>query len=270
MFHCQSARKCLIKALPLVATLLAPNAAVAQSADLMHTGASFFDDFAVFFRSRWQISHGWSNGPPQDCSWSTANVPLGDRSLSLVVNDKPTTQRSFSCAEVQSRGSYGYGTYEVRMRSTAATGVLSAFYVFVSGGGGKPHEQVSVEFLGKDPAMLLVNYNSRAGNRARTIALDFDSSKSVNNYAFQWTPEGIRWFVNGRVVHEVKAVSGEALPSRPGKIILTNWKGTVADQQTWLVRSNMRATYCRYNREYVAFTGLGRPCQSPSIGLVHQ
>ena len=189
---------------------------------------------------------------------------MSSKSLSLVVNDQRTTQRSFSCAEVQSRGFHGYGTYEVRMRSAAAGGVLSAFFIYAPASNGKSHEQISIEFVGRDPGTVLVNYNVGAGNRARSIALDFDGSKSVNSYAFQWTPEAIRWFVNGRLVHEVKAVSGEALPSRPGKIVMTSWKGTDADQQAWLGPFEYAGRPIVATIEHVAFTPLDSPCQFPT------
>ena len=46
------------------------------------------------------------------------------------LTDKPSADRPYTCAELQTREFYGYGTYEVRMRSAAALGTVSVvFYV---------------------------------------------------------------------------------------------------------------------------------------------
>lgn len=249
----------------IAAVLLAiPDVASAQSIDAVQGGPSFLENFSPFNRSRWRISHGWANGPPQDCGWSTFNVKPLQNGLELLITDQGAAQRAFSCAEVQSTNVYGYGTYEVRMRSAGVPGVLSAFFLYSPGGGGKPHEQISLEFVGKNPGHLLANYNAGAGNRAESIPLGFDSSRSLNDYAFQWTPEGIRWFVNGQVVREVNAAPGEALPSRTAKMHVTSWRGTEGDQQNWLGFFEYTSHPISAVVERVTFTRLGAPCQFPT------
>ena len=83
------------------------------------TGRSFVDKFATLDKARWYISHGWSNGPHQNCTWLDANVHV-NASAMLSLTNVPTGDRQFSCAELQTREFYGYGTYEVRVRPVAA------------------------------------------------------------------------------------------------------------------------------------------------------
>src|SRR3546814_12620976 len=56
---------------------------------------------------------------------------------------------------------------------------------------------------------------------------------SSDLYAFEWRPDSIRWFVDGRQVHEETGQRGP-LPSTPGKIFLHAWAGKNLDG--WLGR----------------------------------
>src|SRR3546814_20856622 len=56
------------------------------------------------------------------------------------------------------------------------------------------------------------------------IDLGFDASEDFHTYAFEWRPDSIRWFVDGRQVHEETGQRGP-LPSTPGKPFLHAWAG---------------------------------------------
>jgi len=54
--------------------------------------------------------------------------------------------------------------------------------------------------------------------------LGFDASKAFHNYRFIWEPTRIRWYIDGKLVHESKA--GAVMPSNPGRIFLSLWSGS--------------------------------------------
>src|SRR3546814_5031761 len=81
-----------------------------------------------------------------------------------------------------------------------------------------PHDEIDFEFLGKSPRQVQVNYyTARKGGHETMIDLGFDASEDFHTYAFEWRPDSIRWFVDGRQVHEETGQRGP-LPSTPGKI----------------------------------------------------
>jgi endo-1,3-1,4-beta-glycanase ExoK len=250
-----------------LALCLLAGIASAQDAGRTGTGGSFFDDFTTLDRNRWFVSNGWSNGDYQNCTWSVDNVRAAKHSLELLLTDQPSGERLFTCGELQTNKFYGYGTYEVRMRAAAAPGLVTAFFTYTGPphGAGKPHDEVDFEFLGKDPKAVQLNYFADGqGKHLRVITFDFDAATTVNDYAFEWMPDSLRWFVNGRLVHEVKRRPDEPFPTNPGKIYLSIWNGKGRDTEAWLGRFEYPGLPVAATYEYVAFTEVGKECQFPT------
>lgn len=244
-------------------------AAGAQEAPRTGTGASFFDDFSKLDRKRWYVSHGWNNGPNHGCAWSASNNQLvPPHGVNQILNDHPAADRHYSCGELQSMEFYGYGTYEVRMRPIEASGVVTGFFTYTGPphGAGKRHDEIDFEFMGKAPGQVQLNYFAAGkGGHERDIKLDFNAAATTSDYAFQWTPDAIRWFVNGKLVHEVKREAGEPFPIEPGKIYLSIWTGI--GMEAWMGRLQYPGRPLVATYEHVAFTALGEPCRFPASVL---
>jgi endo-1,3-1,4-beta-glycanase ExoK len=225
-------------------------------------GVSFVDRFANLDSNRWYISNGWANGPHQNCTWSAANVKVANV-LELSLTDRASPDRPFTCAELQTREFFGYGTYEVRMQPAASAGLVSAFFSFTGSphGTGRPHNEIDFEFLGMSRAGVFLNYFAAGRGHESNIGLEFDATAAVQDYAFEWLPDSVRWFVNGRVVREVRKGDGYSIPTHKQKIYVSIWNGTGWDQEAWLGRFRYpgRPLVARY--EYVAFTRMGDTCQ---------
>ncbi len=226
------------------------------------TGSSFFDQFDSFDRSRWTLSHGWSNGEFQDCMWSKDNVRLEGGVLQLKLTRVPVKDKSYSCAEVQSVGPYGYGTYEIRIRPAKASGIVSTFFTY-SGPPAfqQPHDEVDFEFLGRHPDKAQLNQFANGKSPSHELVdIGLDASASMNDYAFQWTPETLKWFVNGKLIREVKAKAGEH-PTHPSKIIVMLWNSR--KMIDWLGPFSDPMFPLTTDIDWIAYTKLGDPCQFP-------
>lgn len=94
--------------------------------------------------------------------WSNRNVRLIKGQLELKIEDNQSKEWPFSCAEVQSRKMFGYGTYEGRIRSVAASGAVTSFFTFVGPALNKkyPHDEIDIEFLGRNSNSVQLNYFS--------------------------------------------------------------------------------------------------------------
>ena len=244
-------------------------AAGAQEAPRVPIGASFFDDFSGIDRKRWFVSDGWNNGPHVGCAWSASNNQLTPpHGVNQVLDDRPGVGRPYSCGELQSNEFYGYGTYEVRLRSIDAPGVVTGFFVYTGPphGAGKRHDEIDFEFMGRSPGQVQLNYFvAGRGGHERNIDLGFDAAKTINDYAFQWTPDAIRWFVNGKLVHEVKRKPDEAWPFEPGKIYLSIF--AAIGMEGWTGRFQYPGHPLVATYEHVAFTALGESCKFPGSVL---
>jgi endo-1,3-1,4-beta-glycanase ExoK len=245
--------------------------APARAQDAGNTGAtSFFDTFDTFDRSRWSISNGWQNGDGQNCTWSSRNVRKSADSLLMVLDDTRTADRAYSCAEVQSRRSYGYGTYEIRMRAPAASGVITAFFSYTgpSHGAGRPHEQISFEFLENPESVLLNASAGGTGNNLAYANVGGDYTRRSNDYAFQWLPDRIRWYVNGQMVREVMATAQKPIPEYAARIIFSI-RTITGDQEQWAGSFQFRGPL-EAAVEHIAFTKAGAPCQFPTSVVCNQ
>jgi beta-glucanase (GH16 family) len=57
------------------------------------------------------------------------------------------------------------------------------------------------------------------------INLGFDASLDFHNYAFEWSPSSIKWYVDGKLVHTETGSRG-TLPTSPGYIMVNLWSGS--------------------------------------------
>ena len=137
----------------------------------------------------------------------------------------------YALAEVTLNGLYGYGRYEVVMRPAKGSGLVSAFFSYTGPYFGDPHDEIDIEFVGKDMTEVQFNYfhNGKRGHFAR-IRLPFDASEEDHLYAFDWKPEGISWYIDGELVYSTPK-GDPRIPSTPGRIYISNWTGIPAMRQ---------------------------------------
>jgi endo-1,3-1,4-beta-glycanase ExoK len=246
-----------------VVTLLAGCCLLPTVSPCQNGGSSFFDRFSRLNSNRWTISDGWSNGDYTDCAWSKRNVRIPDGGLQLELKSQKLLNKKYSCAEIQSNNVYGFGTYEVRMRSAGGPGIVSAFFNYAGPPtADKPYNEIDLEILGRYDDRVQTNYFIDGKSiDAKLNATAFNPSQTTNDYAFQWLPDALRWYVNGTLVREVVRKSGEPFPTHPGKIIMMLWNSTSLSD--WLGPFDKSTLPQSATFEWVAFTKAGQECQFP-------
>lgn len=174
---------------------------------------------------RWFASHGWTNGNIQSCEWRKEALSGKDGHLLITLSDKGGKAADFSCGELQSKERFGYGMYSARIRAASGSGLNTAFFTFIGPQHKQPHDEIDFEFLGKNPRKVQLNYYINGKPQGETfIDLGFDASEAMHEYSFVWEPGRIRWYIDGKQVHET--AKGAAIPSHPGKIYLSLWSAT--------------------------------------------
>ena len=203
----------------------------APEGDLIYTlNKDNTDDFV--------LSDGYSNGYPFNVEWSKDDGIYTDDSLKLTMTKSGDTLYG---GEAKSVEHFGYGDFEVSMKPSNTYGSASTFFLYTGptddpdgDGTGNPHDEVDIEFLGKDTTKVQFNYfvNSQGGHEY-WHELGFDASKEFHTYGFRWAEDYIVWFVDGKPVYKVTKSAKNPLPSTPSNIIMNYWSGA-GDIEGWM------------------------------------
>ena len=123
-----------------------------------------------------------------------------------------------------------YGRVEATLRAARGSGLVTALFLYRF----DPWQEIDLEILGRDPTRLLVNvyenpgeagdtYNYGYRGTPATVDLGFDASAAEHRYAVEWDPGGMRWFVDGRLVHARAAGLPTPVPHLPMRIYANLW-----------------------------------------------
>lgn len=165
----------------------------------------------------WWARDDRGNGPPFNCEFRRSNAVIenGLLTLSLTQNGE-----KFVGAEFRTQQKYSYGFYSVRMKAAKCPGVISSFFTYTNW----PWDEIDIEFLGDDTTKVQFNYYTNGvGHHEYVYHLGFDASEDFHEYAFDWRPDSITWYVDGRPVYRAT----DNIPSHAGNIMMNLWN--VAD-----------------------------------------
>jgi hypothetical protein len=201
---------------------------------------SILDDMSDHNTLLWKKADGWSNGSPFWTGWRADHIQFANGSMSLCLDDLPCKADTAACSgqpyasgEYRSRDVYPYGCVEGRFKAARHDGVVTSLFTFyASPPSYQDKDEIDIEILGRDTTRMQVNYCTNGiGGHETMIDLEFDASQDFHTYAFEWSPNTIKWYVDGRLVHTEDGSHGP-LPQTPGQIMANLWAGR--DVDSWL------------------------------------
>nr|AAS89361.1 endo-1,3-1,4-beta-glucanase [synthetic construct] len=220
-------------------------------------GNVFWEPLSYFNSSTWQKADGYPNGQMFNCTWRANNVNFtNDGKLKLSLTSPANNK--FDCGEYRSTNNYGYGLYEVSMKPAKNTGIVSSFFTYTGPSHGTQWDEIDIEFLGKDTTKAQFNwYKNEVGGNEYLHNLGFDASQDFHTYGFEWRPDYIDFYVDGKKVYR----GTRNIPVTPGKIMMNLWPGKGVDE--WLGRYDGR-TPLQAEYEYVKYYPNGVPQDNPT------
>lgn len=223
-------------------------------------GKSFVDEFDRLSKQRWYVSDGWTNGDHQNCTWSADQVRTAAGKLRLSFTKKPSGERAYACAEVQSKQRFGYGVYEARIKAVAGTGFNTGFFTYIGPVHKQPWHEIDFEILGKDTSRVQLNqFIDGKGGNEKMVALPGAAEAQYHDYAFVWEAERLRYYIDGELVQTV--TDPKKLPSRAMKIFVTLWASDTLIPWMGAFRDPGRPVAASVAR--VSYTAPGDPCLYP-------
>jgi len=182
-------------------------------------------------------SDGWENGPDFRVGWKASNVEFNNGIMALRLDNagcpQSCSEKPYASGEYSTLKEYGYGRVEARIKVAKGDGLVTSLFTYKARDNDySRNDEIDIEILGKDTTKLETNYYTNGvGHHETVIDLGFDASQDFHNYAFEWSPTSIKWYVDGILVHTEDGSRGE-LPSQPGNIMVNFWAGT-GDAEGW-------------------------------------
>ncbi len=214
---------------PVETTTANENNGIKDYGTPMNADATAVEDFRDGDSKLFFASDGWTNGSCFDCGWYKQNTSLENGMLSLAIDKDHSGQYNYSGAEYRTNDHYGYGYYETSMQAIKNDGVVSSFFTYTGPSEDNPWDEIDIEILGKDTTKVQLNYYTNGvGNHEFMYDLGFDASEGFHTYGFDWQPDYIAWYVDGKEVYRAT----DNIPSTPGRIMMNTWNGIGVDD--WL------------------------------------
>lgn len=135
--------------------------------------------------------------------------------------------------QVATLDAYQYGRFETRMQSVQGGGVISSFFLYnLDLGCNWPAEnnEIDIEMTGNltDSVQFTTHYPG-PWSATQIVPVAFNPHAGMHDYAFEWEPGVVRWFVDGELAYVQNAsyVDGLIYPMR---ILMNLW---AVDNPAW-------------------------------------
>lgn len=164
---------------------------------------------------------GYSNGNQFNCTWRKSSAAIEDGIMRMSVLKEGS---GYAGAEYRTETRSSYGFYAVCMKAAKCSGVISSFFTYTN---APVWDEIDIEFLGKNTAQVQFNYyTSGKGGHEFIFDLGFDAAEEFHEYAFEFAPDSITWYIDGTAVYR----AAEELPSHPMQIMMNVWNCRNADE----------------------------------------
>ena len=180
---------------------------------------------------------------PSNIKISASNI------TSMILREQSTPVRDFTSAAIVTHQKFLYGKFSAEIKPTSVPGLITGMFLHRNG----PHQEIDIEFLGKDTTKMLVNvfYNPGVegakleyGYRGTPtlINLGFDASKEFHLYEIEWSKHIIRWYIDKNVVYERILWNPTPIPNLPMEFNINLWYSRSQELAGKLDKSRITAT----------------------------
>ncbi len=136
--------------------------------------------------------------------------------------------KDYRGAEYRTIETVRYGRFEARIKSAPHPGTVSSLFTYheLGSAGVAEWNEIDIEFLGRYTDRFQVNtITDWQADWVQFVDLDYDPASEFHDYAFEWTPDYIAWFVDGEEVNRQTGPHvGEM--NRYQKIMMNLWPST--------------------------------------------
>ncbi len=156
---------------------------------------------------------GWGNNELQYYTNLESNVSVSDGSLKITARQQNFGGQPYTSGRIRTLGlrDFLYGRFEARMKIPSTSGVWPAFWMLPTdspyGGWASSGEIDIMESVNiADSIFGTIHHGSpwpANQQNGSSFSNGTDFSQAFHEYAIEWDPDEIRWYINGEQYHSV-------------------------------------------------------------------
>ncbi|MDH7446759.1 carbohydrate-binding protein [Aquimarina sp. 2201CG14-23] len=165
--------------------------------------------------SKWTFDNG--DGCPTLCGWGNAeeqwyqpeNTTVQNGNLVITTRNEAAGGKQFTSSKLITSGKFSsrYGRYEASIKLPSAGGIWPAFWMLPENGNWPFTGEIDImESQHKNPESIggTVHYSNGGWQyNGREFDAGLDLSAGFHEYAVEWEPTEIRWYVDDQLYHTV-------------------------------------------------------------------
>ncbi len=104
--------------------------------------------------------------------------------------------------QIYTHESYLYGRFEVAMRSAEGNGIVSSFFLYNWDGQcewPENNNEIDIEMTGNKTTLQFTTHYPGPWYYSDTLDTGFNPHEAIHDYAIEWEPGIVRWFVDGEL-----------------------------------------------------------------------
>ncbi len=205
--------------------------------------------------TKWGYNYSWGNSHNHAAWCAPENVIVNDGILTLKGENKQHPdavgkQGTFNnkkydivytsgAVNTHHKYNFTYGYFEARLKMPKGKGMWPAWWMLKD---GWPPEIDMLEILCSRPNELHVNYHygpawNEHYSHEQVLDVGFDASEDFHTYGFEWTPEYMKYYVDGVMVGHA-FTNKSAIKEADGMYMILNlaidgWDGKPDDTTRW-------------------------------------
>ncbi len=131
--------------------------------------------------------------------------------------------KTYKGAELRTKVAYTYGRFEVRYKAAQKDGVLASFFTYHEASSTANWNELDIEIMGRyDNDVQFNAITPGQTNHVRHQNVNFNPCSDFHDYAIEWTPQYVAWFIDGEMVYKQTASHIQTL-NRAQKIMMNIW-----------------------------------------------
>ena len=149
---------------------------------------------------------------------------------SLILLAGAASAASYMTGEIKTRETFKYGRFSTRMKASGENGTCGSFFLYYGGPDAKSGQwnEIDIEIVPSMANPFSMNIIYEWGEHDQSYDVGFQPNARWNDYVVEWTPDYVKWKVNGEVVRKTEDTYDVHFLTHEMNLFMNFWSPTYA------------------------------------------